>query len=122
MKKKRYASTNTLFASTTGVSINSIRQMTVRYMPILSQISLRLGKGFTLNANLGASTTQLNYKNSGYQGALGDMPNVFTYYNIDKNGRDTYPLFEGWRQRTNALLCKRGSWLEKYAVSDCNRT
>ena len=46
----------------------------------------------------------MNYKNSGYQGALGDMPNVFTYYNIDKNGRDTYPLFEGWRQRTNALF------------------
>ena len=42
-EEKRYASTNTLFASTTGL-INSIRQMTVRYMPILSQISLRLGK------------------------------------------------------------------------------
>ena len=34
--------------------------------------------------NVGASTTQLNYNNSGYQGALGDIPNVFNYFNIDK--------------------------------------
>ena len=102
-EEKRYASTNTLFASTTGFYKFHKTDDRQVYADIIANIS-KTWESFTLNANLGASTTQLNYKNSGYQGALGDMPNVFTYYNIDKNGRDTYPLFEGWRQRTNALF------------------
>lgn len=102
-EEKRYASTTTLFASTSGFyKYDKIDDRQV-YADIMANINKTWGD-FNVTANVGASITQLNYDEAGWQGALGDIPNVFNYYNIDKNGRDTYPLYDGWKQRTNALF------------------
>lgn len=93
-EEKRYASTNTLFASETGFYRFDKADDRQVYADLMLNINQRLGD-YSLAANVGTSFTQTDSSISGYQGALGPMPNVFNYFNIDKNGRDSYPVFGG---------------------------
>lgn len=102
-EEKRYASTNTLFASETGFyRLNKTDDRQV-YADIMANINKRIDD-FSLAANIGTSFSQVYTNNAGYQGALGDLPNVFNYYNIDKNGRDTYPLYDNSKHRVESIF------------------
>ncbi|MEG2856044.1 TonB-dependent receptor [Bacteroides sp.] len=93
-EEKRYASTNTLFASETGFYRFDKSNDQQVYADLMLNINKRIGD-YSIAANMGTSFTQTSSSIAGYQGALGAMPNVFNYFNIDKNGRDSYPVFAG---------------------------
>lgn len=102
-EEKRYASTNTLFASKTGFYRLNRSFDRQAYADFMLNINKSL-KDFSISANIGTSFVQTYNNNAGYQGALKDLPNVFNYFNIDKDGRDTYPLFDSQKQRIAALF------------------
>jgi TonB-linked SusC/RagA family outer membrane protein len=97
---KKYASTAQLFAGPKGAYAKKTSENKQFYSDLLLNIDKRFND-FSLSANIGGSATYLKFDEHGFQGALKDMPNVFNLYNIDfKNGRDTYPLEEGYEHTT----------------------
>ncbi len=81
-EEKRYASTNTLFASETGFYRFDKSNDQQVYADLMLNINKRIGD-YSIAANMGTSFTQTSSSIAGYQGALGAMPNVFNYFNID---------------------------------------
>ncbi len=103
-EEKRYASTDGLFAGPKGFykMVKSDEKQT--YGDIISNINKNFGN-FSLSATIGGSGSFISTNGEGLQGALKDMPNKFTYFNIDfKEGRDSYPLQDGWEESTISLF------------------
>lgn len=103
-EEKRYASTDQLFAGSKGFYKLTKDNEKLTYGDLLFNINKSFGD-FTLAANIGASGTYTGNDLAGMQGALKDMPNLFTYYNIDfKTGRDSYPIQSGWEESTLSVF------------------
>jgi TonB-linked SusC/RagA family outer membrane protein len=103
-EEKRYASTDQLFAGSKGFYKETKGTEKQTYGDILLNINKSLND-FSIAANIGGSGVYTGVDASGFQGALKDMPNLFTYYNIDfKTGRDSYPIQEGWEESTLSLF------------------
>jgi tonB-linked outer membrane protein, susC/ragA family len=104
-ERKNYAGTNTLFAGEKGFySLQKINDKQA-YADFMVNINKRFGEDFSLSANIGTSYADKYNDVAGAQGALKDMSNFFTYHNIDiKNGRDSYLIQSGWRQRTYSVF------------------
>lgn len=100
-ERKNYAGTNELFAGEKGFySLQKINDKQA-YADFMLNINKRFGEEFSLSVNIGTSYADKYNDVAGAQGALKDMSNFFTYHNINiKNGRDSYLIQSGWRQRT----------------------
>lgn len=101
--ERRYATTNTLFASESGFYKYNKADDRQVYADAMFNINKNIND-FSIAANIGTSFTQVYYDEAGYQGALGNIPNVFNYFNIDKNGRDSYPIYDWYKQRTASIF------------------
>jgi TonB-linked SusC/RagA family outer membrane protein len=103
-EEKRYASTDQLFSGSKGFYKLTKSTEKQTYGDILANIN-KTFNNFSVTANLGGSGVYTGTDAAGFQGALKDMPNVFNYYNIDyKEGRDSYPIQEGWEESTLSLF------------------
>ena len=100
---KRYASTAGLFAGPKGLYSFSKGDQKQVYGDVIININKDF-EDFSINANVGGSGTYLSSNTIGYKGALRDMPNLFNYYNIDPDGRDSYPIQGGWEESTLSLF------------------
>lgn len=103
-EEKRYASTDQLFAGAKGYYKLTKGTDKQTYGDLLVNIN-KTYKDFSLTANIGGSGTYTGTDVAGFQGALKEMPNLFNYYNIDyKEGRDSYPIQDGWEESTLSLF------------------
>lgn len=104
-ERKNYAGTIELFAGEKGFySLEKINDKQA-YADFMINIDKQFGTDFSLSANIGTSYADKYNDVAGAQGALKDMSNLFNYHNIDiKNGRDSYLIQKGWRQRTYGVF------------------
>lgn len=104
-ERKNYAGTNELFAGEKGFyALQKINDKQA-YADFMININKRFGEDFSLSANIGTSYADKYNDVAGAQGTLKDMSNFFTYHNINiKNGRDSYLIQSGWRQRTYSVF------------------
>lgn len=104
-ERKNYAGTIELFAGEKGFySLEKINDKQA-YADFMININKQFGTDFSLSANIGTSYADKYNDVAGAQGALKDMSNLFNYHNIDiKNGRDSYLIQKGWRQRTYGVF------------------
>ena len=101
---KRYASTEGLFSGPKGYYSGSKANTKQTYGDILLNINKSI-EDFSISANVGGSGSYVGDSSWGLRGALKDIPNLFTYYNIDlKEGRDSYPIQSGWEECTLSLF------------------
>lgn len=101
---KRYASTEGLFAGEKGFYKLTKSSEKQTYGDLLVNMNKTFNE-FSLSANIGGSGSYIGSDEAGLQGALKDIPNLFTYYNIDyKEGRDSYPIQNGWEECTLSLF------------------
>ena len=101
---KRYASTEGLFSGPKGYYSGSKANTKQTYGDILLNINKSIEE-FSISVNVGGSGSYVGDSSWGLRGALKDIPNLFTYYNIDlKEGRDSYPIQSGWEECTLSLF------------------
>ncbi|WP_374047351.1 SusC/RagA family TonB-linked outer membrane protein [uncultured Bacteroides sp.] len=103
---KRNASTDSKFTASSIYGFYKYSKTDDRqaYADAILNINKRFGD-FSIAANIGGSFTQTYNNERGFQGPLKDMSNVFSLYNMDTTlGNDTYPIENGWKQRTNSVF------------------
>lgn len=84
-EKKYYASTSTLFASSTGYySLNQTSTRQIYAEALLSIDKYFADNTFGLTANIGANIEDVTYDQNMYGGKLQGVPNLFTFANINK--------------------------------------
>lgn len=110
---KRYGSTNeTLCGSSYGYFTTSRYKEKQIYADVLASFNKDLGADFNLQANLGASISDMRFDGLTAGGNISDgkgsyagqpmgLPNFFVLTNIAPNGRNTTQ--EGWREQTQSI-------------------
>ena len=102
--KKLYAGTSQIFAGPKGFYGQQKEEEKQVYADVLVNINKTLFEDYSLSANIGTSYSDASYDMNGFQGPLRDLPNFFSLYNIDKNGRDAMPLQDGWHEQTQSVF------------------
>ncbi len=106
-ERKMYASTLTVLSENSNKGSYIKRDYNTRqtYADIMLNASKYFGsdKEYNLTAAVGASIKDVIYKEYAFGGGLKTIPNMFTYGNIDTDGKLTYTQ-NNHHDRTNALF------------------
>lgn len=108
--RRLYASTLSLFADSKGYyhAQNEVEAQT--YGDVMVNINKTFGN-FSLVSHLGASITDRKFSAVGFRGSLGQYPNMFSVLNIARNGRNSTPVQERWREQNQAVFASvEGGW------------
>lgn len=86
----------------TGVYQFSNTQEKSLYGDVLVNINKTFTDNFSLSANIGGSFNHQSYEYNSYGGALGMMPNLFTFANVTR--ATSGAGYDAWRQREYAVF------------------
>ncbi|MEG0993731.1 MAG: SusC/RagA family TonB-linked outer membrane protein [Bacteroidales bacterium] len=130
--RKINASSSTLFASENGnyMNMNTIDKNT--YADAIMNIDKRFD-WLGVTANIGASITDTKHEQTGYEGHLLTVPNLFTFHNIDTSHPETKALQDNYHENAQAVfatvqmsyrsslfldLTARNDWVSTLAFTD----
>jgi len=131
--RKISASADLLFASENGYYQN--RKLTDRqtYADILANIDKRFNNGISLTSTIGASIMDMRNDVSGLEGFLAQVPDFFSFENMDMADAQTKPIQSGYHDQTQAIfatvqigykslvyldLTARNEWASQLAFTD----
>lgn len=101
--QKNYATTNQLFASSTGRYKSTKEDYKQVYADLLLNINKYFGD-YSLSANIGTSISDMRSDESGIDGASLKIPNFFAITNIDKDAPKTKLIQNGWHEQTQSVF------------------
>lgn len=102
--RKISASADLLFASENGYYQNRKLRDRQTYADLLMNIDKRFDNGISLTSTIGASIIDMRNDVSGLEGFLVQVPDFFSFENMDMSDSQTRAIQSGYRDQTQAIF------------------
>jgi TonB-linked SusC/RagA family outer membrane protein len=116
--QKLYAGTTTVLSAPTGNYAYSSTGLNQVYSDLLLNVNKDLSSDFNINGTLGASITDNQNSELGFNGHLGNIPNYFNVTNVVLNNGDPFNQTNKTENQTQSVFASVDFGYKKYLFLD----